>query len=102
MGVQWALTRMVYPDYGGAPFNGDFPDYTNVVVDMIDGTADNNEGSKNLSEDNVFDYDIKQIEDVLYKTGTWFYWHKHMFEDYPGNPTRDNLNTLFNYWDTRR
>lgn len=47
-------------------------------------------------------YTIKQIEDVLYKTGTWDYWYKHMYEDYPSNSTRDSLKILFDFWDTRR
>ena len=101
-GVQWALTRMVYPDYRGGGFRP--PNYTEIVIDMIDApsTTDHNTGSEKLAEDNVSGYTIKQIEDVLYKTGTWFYWHKHMFEDYPSNPTRDSLDVLFNYWNTRR
>ena len=71
---------------------------------MIDGPSsrDPNEGSEDLSQDNVSGYTIKQIEDVLHNTKTWEDWQRHIFNAYSSNSTRNNLNTLFHYWNTRR
>ena len=104
-GVQWELTRMVYPGYRGGVTSR--PDYTQVVVDMIDDraplnqfgdTIDVNEGSEDLSEDDVLGYTIKQIEDVLGDTSSWEDWKNNIIRKY-NNGTEDNLDTLFNHWD---
>ena len=53
---------MRYPSYqGGVTIRPD----TQVVVDMIDGSADDNEGSGDILVDNVSGYTIRQIEDAL-------------------------------------
>ena len=65
-GVEWELTRMIYPssEYKGREFNRG--DYTLVVADMIDGSATSstriNKGYIDAN-DQVSGYTIKQIED---------------------------------------
>mgnify|MGYP003384223434 FL=1 len=94
-GVQWELTRMKYANYRGGPTIR--PNYTQVVVDMIDNSFDNNRGSENLSEDNVTGYTIKQIEDVLSYTSSWEGWKNNIKNKY-NNATENNLDALFNHW----
>ncbi len=95
-GVQWELTRMVYPNYRvGATI---LPDYTQLVLDMIDNLGDFNNGSENLSQDNVTGYTIKQIEDVLSYTSSWNNWKENIKNKY-NNGTKNNLDALFNHWD---
>jgi hypothetical protein len=94
-GAQWALGRLRYPNYrGGATIR---PKYTQIVVDMIDGPTDFNEGSENINEDNVTGYTIKNIEDVLSNTTSWADWHNNIKNSYE-NTTENNLQTLFNHW----
>ncbi len=103
-GVQWAIGRLRYPGYeGGATIR---PNYTQVVVDMIDNRApldalgnpiNHNKGSENLTEDDVSGYTIKQIEDVLSYTPTWEYWKTNIKNKYT-NATEGNLDALFTYW----
>ena len=70
IGVEWELTRMVYPSskYKGRFWNTNQKDYTLVVADMIDRATTYstriNEGFRD-SRDQVSGYTIKQIEDVL-------------------------------------
>lgn len=95
-GVQWELTRMIYPTYrGGATIR---PNYTQVVVDMIDYPSDNNNGSENLLQDNVQGYTIRQIEDGLIHQETWNNWKNNIKNKF-NNETENNLETLFNHWD---
>jgi hypothetical protein len=103
-GVQWELTRMVYPDYkGGSTFR---PQYTQVVVDMIDDSAplnsygstiNINNGSENLNQDNVNGYTIRQIEDALKHQEKWNNWKENLIKKYD-NETEENLDILFDYW----
>lgn len=94
-GVQWELTRMVYPSYrGGATIR---PNYTQVVVDMIDRSGDNNAGSEDLSEDNVSSYTIRQLEDALKGKELWDSWKNNIKQKY-NNGTENNLDALFAYW----
>ena len=91
-GVEWELTRIVYLNYlGGTTIR---PKYTQVVVDMIDGPTDSNNGSL----DNVTGYTIRQIEDALDGQRTWDGWRDNIKSRY-NNGTRDNLDALFDYWD---
>lgn len=96
-GVQWELTRMVYTNYlGGATRSK--PEYTQVVVDMIDDVASEpNEGSEVRTEDNVTGYSIRQIEDVLNGSRTWDQWNTNIKNRY-NNGTNANLDILFNHW----
>ncbi|MFJ1473485.1 hypothetical protein ACILE9_04405 [Capnocytophaga cynodegmi] len=99
-GVQWDLTRMVYPSYRGGPFIR--PNYTQVVVDMIDPNYLSNELNVNngLWNDNVQGYTIRQIEDALIGQKTWNGWRDNIIRMY-NNETEHNLPTLFEYWRTR-
>lgn len=103
-GVQWDLARIFYIDYKG----GDTKDkYTQVVVDMIDYPApfyedtniplNINNGSENLSQDNVEGYTIRQIEDALKDKGTWQDWQQSVLNKFD-NPSEHNLPVLFEYW----
>ncbi len=96
-GVQWELTRMVYPNYLGGQTNR--PNYTQVVVDMIDRPSliNHNNGSEILSEDNVEGYTIRQIEDALIGERKWNEWRDNIKSKYT-NGTQNNLDALFSYW----
>jgi len=96
-GVQWELTRMVYPDYKGRWRSTG--DYTLVVSDMIDTSIsdDTNYGygyDALDTEDEVSGYTIRQIEDALKGQKTWNAWRDNIISKY-GNTTEDNLNRLF-------
>ncbi|WP_299455335.1 hypothetical protein [uncultured Microscilla sp.] len=94
-GVQWILTRVEYPGYrGGATIR---PRYTQVVVDLIDGNSDVNNGSENTSQDNVSGYTPSQIEDALRGQKTWNGWRNNIINRY-NNSTEGNVNTLFAFW----
>ncbi len=95
-GVQWELTRMVYHNYSGGPTIR--PNYTQVVVDMIDGVNDRNNGSEILAEDNVSGYTIRQIEDALGGNWRWDQWRDKIKKLY-NNGTENNLDALFAHWD---
>lgn len=83
-GVQWELTRMVYPSY--QPFY--FGDYTGVVQDLIDGKS---------GYDQVENYTIKEIEGVLSSTSSWDSWKNNLKNRY-NNATENNLDAVFNRW----
>ncbi len=84
-GVQRELTRMVYSGYN-PPY---FGNYTGVVRDMIDGFGWN---------DQVSGYTIRQIEDSLEDERTWSNWENAIRNDHV-NPTENNLDDLFDFWD---
>jgi hypothetical protein len=84
-GVQWELTRMVYPIYR----NTYFGNYTGIVEDMIDDNYSAN--------DKVTGYTIRQIENSLMYQKTWNDWKNKIKNDYE-NSTENNLDQLFNYW----
>ena len=94
-GVQWELTRMVYNNYPGGLVVR--PNYTQVVVDMIDFPSDSNNGSENLLQDNVEGYSIRQIEDALINQTSWENWKNNIKSKFH-NETKDNLDALFNHW----
>ncbi len=94
-GVQWYLTKMVYPGYpGGSTSRGK---YTQVVVDMLDSPSDVNNGSELLAQDNVSGYTIRQIEDALNEQAKWDAWKTNIKNRY-NNETENNLDALFSYW----
>ena len=68
---------------------------------MIDDDRPNNtnRGFTNAQGDLVEGYTIKQVEDVLHKTGTWGDWERHMFNDYFNNSTKNNLHALFKLYE---
>lgn len=96
-GVQWELTRMVWGNYRGGPRI--VPNYTQVVIDMIDGTNDDNNGEENLTNDNVTGYTIREIEDALQGQRTWNGLRDNIKNRY-NNGTENNLDALFQYWNT--
>lgn len=85
-GVQWELTRMVYPNYA---IYEKRPDYTLVVKDMIDNDSS--------PYDRVTGYTISQLEKSLVGQKTWDNWKNKIKNDYD-NPTENNLDQLFSYW----
>lgn len=85
-GVQWELTRMVYPNYTVSEIR---PKYTLVVKDMID--------NDNSTQDLVTGYSIKQIEDALVGRKTWNDWRDNI-KNLHNNATENNLDALFTYW----
>ena len=94
-GVEWELTRMVYPvsKYKGRDnYKGK---YTLVVADMIDNRNTNhtNKGFKD-DRDKVSGYTIRQLEDALKGINTWNGWRNNIKNKYNNN-TEQHLNTLF-------
>lgn len=93
-GVQWELTRMVYPNYlGGGTIR---PNYTQVVVDLIDFPVDRNNGA-GAPSDQVQGYSIRQIEDALNGQESWNSWRDNIINRY-NNGTEANVPTLFSFW----
>lgn len=109
-GVQWELTRMIYPDYQPvyARLN-----YTGLIQDMIDGFgtkgtsfwwdySTNAWGSPYLFRsynDQVTGYTIRQIEDALSSEIHWNSWKEKIINSY-NNATENNLGGSFDYWNT--
>ena len=97
-GVQYFLTRMVYPDYrGGAKTIGE--DYTNVVIDMIDTEEDamSNNGLSSAEGDDVSGYRMDQIETALIGNSTWDGWKETIKNRY-SNATKNDIDRLFASW----
>lgn len=106
-GVEWELTRMVYPFYY-RPYSR-FR-YTGVVQDMIDGKktttsyyywTNNNpwiELSKQYS-DQVEGYTIKELEDALQGNKSWNDWKNNIINKYT-NGTKTKLHDSFTYWNS--
>jgi hypothetical protein len=86
-GVQWSLTRMVYPNFSNY-YEGI---YTGIVEDMIDGEPYPN------SHDQVSNYSILQIEEALTNQKTWSSWKINIKNKYY-NETENKLDALFDYW----
>jgi len=49
-------------------------------------------------QDRVSGYSIKQIENSLRNTNSWYEWKEHIREQYPSNPENVYLDELFNNW----
>lgn len=92
-GVQWELTRMIYPNYRAPEIR---PNYTLVVMDMIDN--DNRFGNTFSFGESVNGYTIRQIEDALIHQEIWNNWRNNIKNKY-NNGTENNLDALFSYWD---
>jgi hypothetical protein len=99
-GVQWALTRLEYTNHQGGGTRR--PNYTQVVVDMIDNTTiENNPGNNGWEVwegDSVQNYTIKEIEDALKNQRTWSDWRDNIKTKY-NNATENHLDALFDFWD---
>lgn len=64
------------------------------------GLLFNNQGNGNLvlPEDRVNNYSINQLENALIDSSSWWEWGDRIFNIDPNNPTRNNLDELFNNW----
>lgn len=94
-GVQWYLTKMVYPNYKGRKPSGN---YTNVVIDLIDSEDEDNTnyGKNKFNGDKVSGYTITQIEQALIGCNSWNKW-KNNIKKY-NNKTKQYVDELFEAW----
>ncbi|RZK40757.1 MAG: hypothetical protein EOO90_13695 [Pedobacter sp.] len=95
-GVQWALTRMEYPNYQG----GDVimaGCYTNVVIDLIDENYDTANNGHKDNRDLVSGYTIKQIQDALHGASNATEWKNNLINNYANN-TEQYVDALFSAW----
>lgn len=103
-GVQYALTRMVYPLYYGR-LNKEGTDYKNVVLDMLDTSTEVSYYQSNpytnrgfgAPQDLVDGYTILQIENSLHGQTEWNEWKINIKNLY-NNGTENNLDALFDAW----
>lgn len=106
-GVQWALTRMVYPHYDRGYYSR--RKYTAVVRDLIDGykmvVSDKVDGmSGNIEKsyrDNISGYNIRQIEDALVNSTSWNVWKNRIIND-PSMYDNHIINSAFLFWNNPR
>ncbi len=91
-GVQWALTRMIYGTSYVVGFSSDYPEYTLVVVDMIDDEKNNTKVSESVSG-----YTLSQIENAMIGKKTWSSWRDHIKSKY-NNSAENQLDALFSAW----
>jgi len=94
-GAEWFLTKMEYSDYRGG--NVVLPEYTNVVIDMIDFNFDNSNNGYSDNRDFVFGYNIIQIQDALNGAANGTDWKNNIRNNYDNN-TENNLDALFSAW----
>ena len=95
-GVQWSLTKMIYPTYQGGDLN--VPDgYTNIVIDMIDDDYSNDNLGIPGSGDLVTGYNIVQIQSSVMNALNGFQWKTNLKNNYE-NSTENNLDALFTSW----
>lgn len=92
-GVQWFITRKIYPSYAGGSTNGN---YTQFVVDMVDNFADRTNNGIFDSRDLCNGYTMAQIESTLKGSQTLNEWLNNI-RSRINNTTEDaELQTLFN------
>jgi hypothetical protein len=101
-GVQWALTRLDYPNYQGRNSGPTPGNYTNVVLDMIDNptieaNTPNHGKTIYLEEDQVENYTILQIENALNGEIKWNGWRDNIKNTYD-NETETYLDALYLAW----
>jgi hypothetical protein len=98
-GVEWELTRMVYPGYQGTNVLNNRS--THVVMDMIDTRSnDSNQFGARYPHDRVEGYTIRQIEDALNGAVTWNQWRDNIRRR-NNDATSIHLDALFDYWHNR-
>lgn len=95
-GVQWALTKMIYTSYKGRNYSTKNPNYTNIVIDLVDEEGDINNGKNKNQGDFVSGYTILQIENALIGCESWNMWRDHLKKI--NNETKENVNILFAAW----
>jgi len=96
-GVEWVLTKMVYPTYKGfnVPSNSN---YRNVVMDLIDGSSSSTNWGFIAPKDEVEGYNILQIQNACINSPTtWNEWKYNIINNY-NNGTEQHVETLFNHW----
>ena len=93
-GVQWEFARRIYAGYPGGPTIR--PNYTQLVVDLIDSPGDSNNGATGTN-DQVSGYTLQQIEQALKGAKTFDQWRDNLKNLYD-NGTENNLDVLFNFW----
>jgi len=93
-GVQWYLTQMVYTNYPGRRQGS--PNYTNVVIDLVDKEGDSNNGKNERQGDKVTGYTMSQIESALIGCNTWNKWRDKL-KTY-NNATKQYIDELFAAW----
>lgn len=91
VGVQWYLTKDIYPTYKGrVPATN----YTNVVMDLLDTSE--NDSNTNGTVENITGYDIVAIQNALIGCSTWDEWKNNVKSLYTGN--QNDVENLFDYW----
>lgn len=111
IGVEWELTRMVYPNY--QPFYIRLR-YTGVVEDLIDNFktsysfrfwVDNQTppwtNSFTSYQDSVENYTIRQLEDALENQKTWQEWQNNLINTINNETSNNNVQDTFNFWNTK-
>lgn len=110
-GVEWALTKMVYPNYQGVYRSpGIGTEYRNIVIDLIDDSSQISYFERGLyngfyhnfgldsSKDQVHGYNIVDIQNALINgPNTWNDWKNNIINNY-NNGTEQNVEALFNHW----
>lgn len=97
-GVQWELTRMIYPEYKGGKFSKGF--YTTIVSDLIDDdfrsiSEANNNGYVDIN-DQVDRLTIRQLEYSLENnTRSWNDWRDRLISIKGGYDYKNNITRLF-------
>lgn len=94
-GVQWELTRMFYPNYGGGGIW--LPDYTPLVIDLIDPRDEEPIANDGDEIDGVEGYSIRQIEDALRDQRTGIQWQNNLILMFNNN-TEQNVPQLYQRW----
>ena len=86
---------MEYPNYRG----GDviMPEYTNIVIDMLDENYDTSNDGYSDGRDLVSGYTIKQIQDALHGASNATEWKNNLKNNYD-NITEQHLDALFASW----
>lgn len=77
--------------------------YTSAGIDMIEGNyglpiINQSTLLPNRPVDRVNGYTINQLEAALNGSHSWWNWRDRIFNIDPNNPTRNNLDELFNNW----
>lgn len=108
-GVEWVLTKMVYPNYAGPPQESN-SGYRNIVMDLIDDASQISYYDRNLyggfynnfgfgiSKDQVQGYNIVDIQNaIINNPTTWNEWKNNIINNY-NNGTEQHVEALFNHW----
>ena len=111
-GVQWILTKSVYPDYV-VPFYYR-QSYAGVVQDLIDGYGTKKSSyyaiwvdgsltptySYKAYSDHVTGFTPTQIEEAVRKSRTWDEWKNNIINDNPDIASSSDISAAFSYWNS--